>query len=226
MNELAVAVGVILFPGLIAAVICDQITVHSPKWGAFKYSVYSFIFGLACYAVLQLIIFAWQCAASHASPVLASEWATLNVWTIATTQEVSIKLSEVFWATFLSPVVAATAALSVNRKLINRWARLLRVSAKYGDENLFYFFLNSPNIDWVYVRDISNKLTYQGRVVSFSEADHMQELLLSDVTVFAYETSDEFYSVPFIYLTKVPGSFVIETVPPELLEKQDGKETN
>lgn len=58
MNELAIAVGVILFPGLITAVICDKITVHSPRWGSFKYSVYSFIFGVSCYVALQGLAYA------------------------------------------------------------------------------------------------------------------------------------------------------------------------
>ena len=54
----------------------------------------------------------------------------------------------------------------------------------------------------------------------------MQELVLSEVTVFAYETSDEFYSIPLLYLSKARGSFIVEAVPPQLLEAQDGKEAN
>lgn len=226
MNELAIAVGVILFPGLITAVICDKITVHSPKWGSFKYSVYSFIFGVSCYVALQVLAYLWDWIAASALPPLVLVSATLDVWAIVTTQRASIDPSEVFWATLLSPGIAAGAAFIVNHKLINRVAQKLRISSKYGDENLFSFFLNAQNIDWVYVRDISNKLTYQGRVVSFSEADDMQELVLSEVTLFAYETSDELYSVPVIYLSKARGTFIIEAIPPELLEKQDGKETN
>lgn len=226
MNELAIAVGVILFPGLITAVICDKITVHTPRWGSFKYSVYSFIFGVSCYIALQGLAYLWNWVAGCFFSTLSFASSTLNVWTIATTQRVAIDLSEVFWATVLSPAIAALAAFTVNHKLLNRAARKLRVSSKYGDENLFSFFLNAQNIDWVYVRDIPSKLTYQGRVVSFSEADDMQELVLSEVTVFAYETSDELYSIPLLYLSKARGSFIVEAVPPQLLEAQDGKEAN
>jgi hypothetical protein len=226
MNELAIAVGVILFPGLITAVICDKITVHSPRWGSFKYSVYSFIFGVSCYVALQGLAYFWGWVAGCFFPTLSFASATLNVWTIATTQRVSIDPSEVFLATVLSPAIAALAAFTVNHKLINRAAQKLRVSSKYGDENLFSFFLNAQDVDWVYVRDIPGKLTYQGRVVSFSEADDMQELVLSEVTVFAYETSDELYSIPLLYLSKARGAFIIEAVPPQLLEAKDGKEAN
>ena len=205
MNELAITVGVVLFPGLIAAVICDKVTVHSQRWGSFKYSVYSFICGVSSYVALQLLAYLWNWVAASACPSLLLASPTLDVWTIATTQKTSIDVSEVFWATALSPVVAAAAASTVNHKLINNTAQKLHLSSKYGDENLFSFFLNAQDIDWVYLRDIPNKLTYQGRVVSFSEVDDMQEVVLSEVTVFAYETSDELYSVPLIYLSKRGG---------------------
>jgi hypothetical protein len=226
MNELAIAIGVILFPGLITAVICDKITVHSPKWGSFKYSVYSFIFGVSCYVLLQFLSYTWSLLASYIFPSLMLSSPTLNVWTIATTQKPLINPTEIFLATIISPFIAALAALTVNHKVINKIAKKLKISTKYGDENLFSFFLNSQNIDWIYVRDIQNNLTYQGRVVSFSENDGMQELVMSEVTVFKYETSEEFYSIPLLYLSKPSGKFIIEAVPPELLEEKNGKEAN
>jgi len=226
MDELAIAVGVILFPGLIAAVICDKITVHSPKWESFKYSVYSFIFGVSCYVALQFITHSWNWVACHFDPSLMLASPTLDVWTVATTQKITIDPSEVFYATIIAPVIAGLAAFTVNHKLINRVAQRLRLSTKYGDENLFSFFLNSKEIDWIYVRDIPNGLTYQGRVVSFSETDDMQELVMSQVTVFKYETSDELYSIPLMYLSKARGAFVVEAVSPELLVKVDGQEAD
>lgn len=226
MNELAIAVGVILFPGLITTVICDKITVHSQRWESFKYSIYSFIFGVFCYVMLQALTILWSLGAAYLYPTLLLESPILNVWTVVTNQRISISPAEVLVATSLSPFVAALAAFTINHKLINRTAQKLGLSSKYGDENLFSFFLNAQNIDWVYIRDIENKLTYQGRVVSFSEADNMQELVLSQVTIFAYETSDELYSIPSLYLSKPRGAFIIEAIPPELLEATDGKEAN
>jgi hypothetical protein len=223
MNELAVTVGMILFPGLIACIICDKITVHAPKWDSFKYSVYSFVFGVICYLLLQTVYFGWWLLACHAKTPMDTY--NLDVWSIVDIPKGSVNLAEVFWATILAPVVAGLAAWTVNYKFVNKIAKWLRLSDKYGDENLYSYFLNSQDVDWIYVRDIQNKLTYQGRVVSFSENSSMQEILLSDVTVYSYETSDEFYSVPFLYLAKTGGTFIIEAVPPSLLEIVNGKET-
>ncbi|HEX4299257.1 MAG TPA: hypothetical protein VH327_00145, partial [Gammaproteobacteria bacterium] len=57
MNELAIAVAIILFPGLIASVIADKITAHTRQWGTFKYGIYSFVFGVSCYGLLQIVYY-------------------------------------------------------------------------------------------------------------------------------------------------------------------------
>ncbi len=226
VNALAIAIAVVLFPGVIACLICDKITVHSPKWGSFKYSIYSFVFGVLSYVLLQALF-----SISHWVSVLlcfvkSSPPELLNVWTIVTKQTTSIDLSEVFFATLLAPVVASTASFIVNHKVINKIAQKLHISSKYGDENLFSFFLNAKEVDWVYVRDKSGELSYRGRIVSFSETDSMQEIVLSEVTVFEYETSEELYSVPLIYLSKPMGSFVIEGTPTFSMETANGKEAD
>lgn len=225
MNEIAVIIGVILFPGLIASVICDKLVVHTIKWDAFKYGIYSFIFGVFCYLLLQAIYLVFQFSPSCSSPINVSKQTILSVWTIVNPAEINISLTEVFFATLLAPIVAVLSALIVNYKVINKIASKLHISRKYGDENLYSFFLNSENVNWVYVRDVKNKLTYEGKVASFSETDSMQELVLSDVTVYVYETSVKLYSIPVIYLIKPMGEFIIETVPLEFLEKDNGKKT-
>jgi len=222
MNSLAVAIAVILLPGLIASVICDKITVHTPKWGSFKYSIYSFVLGMLSYGLLQGINWVIDIAQGfpcHMHEVIFSQ---LSTWSIIQNEKTIIKPGEVFFATLLAPVVALIASGIVNYKIINKVSQRLKISQKYGDENLFSFFLNSKEVDWVYVRDKENGFTYLGRVVSSSECDSIQEVVLSEVTVYEYETSDPLYDVSVIYLSKKLGSFLIE-VPKEV--DTNGKET-
>lgn len=223
MNQFVVSLIVILIPGIIAAVICDKITVHS-KWNTFKFSLYALILGLATYVGLQLIFYTWDIIKSCFINVPA--WSHLQVWnsTISQTREISAK--EVVYATLLSLPVAFFASFLINYKIFNKLAKKLNVSTKFGDENLYSYYLNAKEIDWVYVRDIENNLTYQGRIESYSENDHMQELVMYDVTVFRYKDSIELYSIPTIYLTKVIGKFIIEAIPKNILgEKNDKKKT-
>lgn len=226
MNSLAVAIAIVLLPGLVASVICDKITVHSPRWDAFKYSIYSFLFGILSYGLLQLIEYAYQCTLRLLCNAHEIQFNNLGVWSIIQNEKAQIPLLEVGFATLLAPIVALIASALVNYKILNKIAQKIKISQKYGDENLFSFFLNSKEVDWIYVRDKEYGLTYLGRVVSYSECDSIQEIVLSEVTVYEYESSDELYDVSIIYLSKPLGSFVIEVPEPPAKENKDAKEAN
>lgn len=224
INILAIEIAIILLPGLVASVICDKLAVHSPKWGGFKYSIYSFLFGILSYALLQLVEYVYQLIVSFACDVEILQSYKLGVWKILHDEKAVIPLHEVGWATVLAPIIALLAAFIVNYKLLNKFAQLLKISQKYGDENLFSFFLTLQQVDWVYIRDKDKGLTYFGRVVSYSECDNMQEVVLSDVDVCEYESSDHLYSVSIVYLSRPVGCFVIEVPHPK--ENDSEQENN
>lgn len=214
MNQLVVTLIVILLPGIIATVICDKITVHS-KWTSFKFGIYALVLGVFSYSILQLIYYAYDiikyCSFSPA------KWHHLSTWNAAVADNPSIPALELALAFMLSIPVSFFAAFLINHKIFNKIAQKIHVSSKYGDENLFSYYLNAKEIDWIYVRDIENNLSYQGRIVSYSETEVMQELVMSEVTVYRYGDSAELYSVPTIYLTKDTGKFIIEAIPQNLL---------
>ena len=94
MNELVVAIAIILFPGLIATVIYDTLTVHQPRWGNFKYGIYSYIFGVVCYLLVGLLFrfigYLWP----------PEDW-TLSIWKFIVTHDLSdVSFAEVILATF------------------------------------------------------------------------------------------------------------------------------
>lgn len=224
MNELAIAVAIVLFPGLIATAIADKITSHCQKWDSFKYGIYSFIFGVACYVALEVLVRFLNYLPNCLTP--DSLVNSLSVWQFVNPPTTRINPSEVIFATAISPFIAFAAAFLVNHKVFNEIARRFRVSNKYGDENLFSFYLNAKEIDWVYVRDPKNKLTYEGRVVSYSETDTIQEIVLSDVSVYAYHDSTKLYDIPSIYLANAIGIFIIEAVPQNFLENENDTKEN
>jgi hypothetical protein len=140
------------------------------------------------------------------------------------TQKADIIFSEVFWATILAPAVAAVATIINQRKYLTRFARWIGISYKYGDENLFSYYLNRTDIDRVYIRDLTTLQTYIGVVEQYSETDHIQEVVLSDVYVYEYETSEFLYKLPSIYLARATGTFVIEAYPAvKQQEEQNGE---
>jgi len=225
MNSLAISIAIILFPGLVASIICDKITVHSPRWDAFKYSIYSFLFGILSYALLELSFYIYQFISTIGSSTDIAPVINLKIWSIIHDEKKCIVLSEIFLATLFAPITALIASLVVNYKIINRIAQSIGVTQKYGDENLFSFFLNAKEVDWVYVRDRGAELTYFGRVVSHSECDSIQEIVLSEVTVHDYETSVHLYSAPITYLSRPLGALVIEVPQPNNEENNNVEET-
>lgn len=216
MNELAVSIGVILFPGLIACVICDKIAAHTPYWGTFKYSIYSFIFGVVSYTGLQMCynLFSWfqRLMSLTFSSEIPSEATTnsLRVWSIVTSQKANIDIQEIAYATIIACFISFLVTYLNNHKLLYKIASYVGVTRKYGDENLFYRYLSLEGIKWVYIRDPETNQTYKGEVASYSENEQIQEIVLSDVTVYSYETSEELYSLPSLYMAKPTGSFTIE----------------
>ncbi|WP_162455433.1 hypothetical protein [Pseudoxanthomonas kalamensis] len=223
MNDLAVLIGLISFPGLIATVICDKLLVHAERWNSFKYGIYTFIFGVGSYVVLQFLAWATFLCSRHL-PFL-SKSAALGLWgTLSSGQD--LHFSEVAWATGLSPLIALAAVYCVNKKHLTRFAQLLGISNKYGDENLFSYFLNSPDVLWVYLRDPAAGFSYRGVVRSFSETKEVQEIALTDVTVYSYEDSDPLYQLDSIYLSKPLGTFTIESPSSAEMELSNGRQEN
>jgi hypothetical protein len=217
MDQLGVVLVVVLFPGIVATVLADKLTVHS-RWRSFKYILYSLVLGVLSYALLQLIVYAgdiWEYACTG-----ALKWTQLGIWKVAHDGTMGIPPWEVVSAVFVALPLALLASACIQHKWLTRFGAWLRITDKFGDENLYTFFLNTREVDWVYVRDPDKDLTYQGRVFSFSENDQTrtQELILYDVTTYRYKDSAELYSVPTAYLSSPMGKLIIETVPPELLK--------
>jgi hypothetical protein len=201
-------------PGIIATIISDKLTNHS-KWGSFKFSLYSLTLGVSCYAFLQFLVYGFDIVNNvHVKPIV---WTNLKIWNSATHVGVDIAAWEICVATILSLPIALFASWLINFKFFNKVAQFIGVSSKFGDENLYSYYLNAQEIDWVYVRDVANNLTYQGRVVSHAENENVQEIVLSEVSVYRYVDSELLYEVPTIYLSREVGKLIIEAVPTELL---------
>lgn len=209
MNQLVITIIVILLPGILAAVIFDKITTHS-KWGSFKFGLYSLVLGIFCYSSLQLLYLMMDIYSKLTMP---DQWSWLSIWNYALTSKDELKATEIFYSSLLSLPVALLASYTINQKLINKLARTLKVSQKFGDENLYSYYLNSKDVNWVYVRDEDQKITYQGMIFSFSEAETYQELVLSEVSVYRTEDSKFLYELPSIYLCRAIGKFTIEAIP-------------
>jgi hypothetical protein len=201
MTELTIKLIIILLPGAISTLIYGKLILHK-EWDNFKFILYSILFGIFSYFLLQIIIDFINLFAFSKIPDL-SLW---NDLTIAN----KIPYGEITFSTIVSVILSYIVSLVENEKVISRIAKHFGVSNKYGDENLYSKFLNAKEVEYVYVRSIKNELTYYGWVKSFSESDNLSEICLAEVSVYNYKDSDHLYDVSEIYLSFNKQEIIIE----------------
>jgi hypothetical protein len=206
-SELMIRLIVLLIPGVIAALIIETLTVHK-AWDKFRFMVYAILLGFASYALLQLVLgiiwFTCRLLAFDFTYTKLGSWASLF------NAKDPIDVIEVMLACGASVILGGGLSAIIQYKVTHRIARWLRISDKYGDENLFSFFLNAKEVTWICIRMPSKNLTYEGWRESFSETDKIREIVLRDVRVYRYEDSALLYEVPAIYLCLPVDDIVIE----------------
>jgi hypothetical protein len=117
---------------------------------------------------------------------------------------------EIFFATLLSIPMGFIVSLFINKKVLHKLAKKLKVSNKFGEIDVWSYIMNAQMPEWVVVRDIENDLMYEGWIQAFSDSTERDELFLRDVRVFTNKTAKELYEVPALYLPKNRKNLTIE----------------
>jgi hypothetical protein len=201
-------------------IIVERLTIHK-RTNSFFFILYSILLGLLSYVLLQIFkhIFTFLKSLIYNKNI---SFSFLHVWeVISNSNSYNVNLSEVAWATIVAVILGFIVSAIIHHKIVNKIAKKLSVSSKYGDENLFYYFLNSPEIDWIYIRDKERELIYQGRVESYSENEKIHEIVLTDVIVYSYYNQDKLYTTPTIYICKDLGKLQIEQIPQENFQSEE-----
>lgn len=212
ISQLTIKLIILLIPGGIGAIILERLTVHKP-WSSFRFILNTIIIGFCSYAFLQFIISTW-CFVHCKIDVFPYYWDqrhthTLQIWNSINDNN-PIPYNEAIKAILISVAIGLILTKSDTYKWLNSFAKKYKISNKYGDENLFSYFLNSSDTQYVYLRDIKRNFTYVGFVTSFSENDDIKEIVLSDVRVYRYEDSEHLYDVDRIYLSLPKDEVIIE----------------
>jgi hypothetical protein len=220
MNQLSIILFILILPGILATIIVERLTIHK-RINSFFFILYSILLGLLSYVLLQIFkhIFTFLKSLIYNKNI---SFSFLHVWeVISNSNSYNVNLSEVAWATIVAVILGFIVSAIIHHKIVNKIAKKLSVSSKYGDENLFYYFLNSPEIDWIYIRDKERELIYQGRVESYSENEKIHEIVLTDVIVYSYYNQDKLYTTPTIYICKDLGKLQIEQIPQENFQSEE-----
>ena len=169
VSELTLKLILLLIPGATSSMMFEKLTVHK-KWTPFQFVTNSILFGGMSYLFAQLVFSMFD-----RSNDLAKLWANLPTK--------DIPYTVILKGVALSPVIALIFTWIDYNKWINKIGKKIGITNKYGDENLFTYFLNSKDVNEVYIRDIDANISYQGIVDSFSENEEIKEITLYDVKV-------------------------------------------
>jgi len=197
ISELTLKLIIILIPGAIATRIYQKVTIHE-KWTSFQFVANAILFGSISYLFTELFL----------------EWCyndlrLLNFWNDLPTSKIPYDI--VLKACLTAVIIGFAISTLDHYKILNWIAKFLRVSNKYGDENLYSYFLNAKNVKEVYVRDLENNATYHGMIDSYSETDDTCEIVLWDVAVYSNENAGEpLYLLDKVYLSRPKNNITIE----------------
>ena len=139
-------------------------------------------------------------------------------------EQLPIRWYEIFFASLFGILLAFMASYAHKYKVVNRLGRWVRATNRYGDEDVWDLFHNSPDSDeWVFVRDHKLNLVYFGWIHAFSESELERGLLLSDVQVFSdAETEKHLYNSKVMYIARDRHDLTIEV--PQVNENLGGSQ--
>lgn len=226
-SEFTIRLIVLMLPGGVASLLVELLTVHK-KWSSFRFVLYSVFLGAASYLAYQALLLltafggnlnfnqdGWSVLAKLG--VLA-KFRVLTVWPALFDSSKSFEPSEIMVTCLIAVPLGLGVSALIQHKVLFRTARRLRISWKFGDESLYDYFLNTQQVEWVWIRSKARGLTYRGAVAAFSGVEKGREIVLRYVTVYTYDDSEKCYDLPHIYLTLGPGD-VIEV--PETTRKEE-----
>ena len=196
ISQLTLKLIILLIPGAIASIIFEKLTIHK-KWDAFKFIAHCILLGGLSYLLADVI-----CGMPIRDPDFEKFWLNL--------QEAIIPISVVIKSLFAAILVGFITSALDNYKVVNRLGKFFKFSTKYGDENLYSYFLTSPEVNEIFLHDIANNITYHGMIDSYSETDEFKEIVLRDVKVYVYDTATLAYEINRIYLSRPKDSIIIE----------------
>lgn len=222
ISDITIRLFVLLIPGLICTVLIDYFTVHK-KWSNFYFILYSILLGFISYLFYQILLYLF----SLVKYFICGSFQLLraNFWSSLFDSKIPISSNEILFTSIVAIILGFLISVTIQKKWILKLAKYLHITNKYGDEDLYMFFLNAEEVDWVWVRDDKKGFTYEGLVDSYAETATNRELTLSDVRVYNSENSKLLYSIPGIYLSYPINENLIIELPINKYSEENNEKT-
>jgi len=205
ISALTVKLLVLFLPGIITRMMIERLTVPHDR-SQLYFFLHAFVSGVLAYVEYGLILFTWNWAV-HGK-------ARADIRFLANLVDSSEPLAyvEVLSVCGIAIINGFLLSALINRNLLNRLARVLRVTKKFGNFDVWGYVCNSPidSLKWVRIRDHRHDLCYEGWVEAFSDTNAGCEVFIREVRVFKNESGEFLYAVPGVYSALDPRDVTIE----------------
>lgn len=189
----------LIIPGAVTLYVFEKLT------GSRKAKDWKEIVTLVFFSVLSYAIYAG----------IAACWGSKDYAFLTTLYEEKkqIPWADILYASLISIVIAFVAAYFNRYKIINKIGKFLKATNRYGDEDVWNYFHNMPDTEWVVVRDHKTNLAYYSAIAVFSDSDKAREILLQDADIFDNKSGAFLYSVDAMYFSRNQYDLTIEIHP-------------
>jgi hypothetical protein len=208
LSALTLRVVLLFFPGVVCALIVRALTNRRER-ATPEFLIDSFVFGFATY--LLLAGFRSGCTAI----ARLGGWPgppRVTFFDVLMNEGARISWGEIALSALIAILLGAVVSAVVNHHVLFRVAERFGISRKFGDPDVWSYFLNSPDILWVAVRDVATDTVYEGEVEAFSDTGLAPELLLRRVKVSRSSTDTKLYDCDRVYLSRDRSSLVVEQI--------------
>jgi len=191
VTEFGLRLILLFLPGIICASLVDALTTHPPRT-QFRFTLRALILGVASYGILALFL------------------PNLSFFAALSDLEVVPSLVEAGYASIVALGLAVLLTYIANYKIHYKIAHKLRLTMRFGDQDVWSYLFNTPDIEWITVRDHKRNLVYEGRVRFFSEDSKNAELYLQDAKVYDNASGEFLYDVAGMYVSLERTDMTIE----------------
>lgn len=199
ISEFAFNLLLIFFPGIICTYMVDMFTNHRERT-QFQFIINAFLLGFGSYILYAFIIY---CFASK-------KIGDINFLHALSEGKAKISLKEILQVCVISGILAVVIIVINTHKLHFRLFQKLKITKKFGEQDVWGYLMNSSSTEWVTVRDIENNIMYDGSVKAFSDNSKEAELLLENVTVYKNDSGERLYDINAQYLSLNRNKISIE----------------
>lgn len=214
ITELVWNLFVILLPGVVATLMLRHITTNK-HYSIFDFIIYSATLGIGVLIIMEMFYSLYSiCYGIFNSKVRLIWGLNLTIWDNIFNGQRKLNKLELFFSYLLSIPFGFFWGFLITKKIAMKIFQKLNLTNRFGDDDVWSFYLNSPNTGWILVRDKKENLTYFGKVSAFSDTTEKREILIKDVIVYTTDKWEKLYESNAVYLELNNFDFSIESPKP------------